>query len=58
MRICGERIIEEVKDYKLKNNVPVIAGGVFATFAPDLCIKHELIDIVCVGEGENIKRFV
>ena len=29
----GERIIEEVKDYKLKNNVPVIAGGVFATFA-------------------------
>ena len=49
----GIKIIEEVKDYKLKNNIPVIAGGVFSTFAPDLCIKHELIDLVCVGEGEN-----
>jgi len=49
----GVRIIEEIKDFKLKNNVPVIAGGVFATFAPDLCIKHDLVDLVCVGEGEN-----
>ena len=38
---------------KLKNKVPVIAGGVFATFAPDLCMKEELVDLVCVGEGEN-----
>ena len=47
------KVLSEIKDYKIKNNVPVIAGGVFPTFAPDLCIKEELVDIVCVGEGEN-----
>ena len=49
----GMKVLSEIKDYKIKNNVPVIAGGVFPTFAPDLCIKEELVDIVCVGEGEN-----
>ncbi len=49
----GMKVLNELKDYKKKNNVPVIAGGVFATFAPEICIKEELIDIVCVGEGEN-----
>ena len=49
----GVKIVNEIKEYKLKNKVPVIAGGVFATFAPDLCMKEELIDLVCVGEGEN-----
>ena len=29
----------------LKNNIPVIAGGVFPTFAPEICIKNDLIDI-------------
>ncbi len=47
------RVLLEIKDYKIKNKVPVIAGGVFATFAPDLCLKEDLVDIVCVGEGEN-----
>ncbi len=49
----GVRILNEVKDYKLKNNTPVVAGGVFPTFAPEIVCKEELIDIVCVGEGEN-----
>ena len=49
----GVKIVNEIKEYKLKNKVPVIAGGVFATFAPDLCMKEELVDLVCVGEGEN-----
>jgi len=26
---------------------------VFPTFAPDICIKNNLVDMVCVGEGEN-----
>ena len=26
---------------------------VFPTFAPDICIEDENIDLVCVGEGEN-----
>ena len=49
----GVEILKEVKDYKFKNNIPVICGGVFATFAPDIVSNEELIDIVCVGEGEN-----
>ena len=49
----GLKILEEIKEYKNKNNVPVIAGGVFPTFAPEICIKFDLVDLVCVGEGEN-----
>ena len=49
----GVRVLEEIKEYKINNNVPVVAGGVFPTFAPDICIKHYLVDLVCVGEGEN-----
>jgi len=49
----GIKVLNEIKDYKIKNNVPVVAGGVFATFAPEICIKEELVDLVCVGEGEN-----
>jgi len=49
----GMKILGELKDYKLKNKVPVIAGGVFPTFAPEICIKYDLVDLVCVGEGEN-----
>ena len=49
----GIKILDEVKEYKNKNNIPVVAGGVFPTFAPEICIKYDLIDLVCVGEGEN-----
>ena len=49
----GVRVLKELKDYKIKNKIPVIAGGVFSTFAPEICIKEELVDLVCVGEGEN-----
>jgi len=49
----GLKFLDEIKDYKIKNKVPVIAGGVFPTFAPEIVSKADLIDIVCVGEGEN-----
>ena len=49
----GIKSIEHIKEFITKNNTPVVAGGVFATFAPDLCIEHPLINMVCVGEGEN-----
>ena len=49
----GMLILNELKDYKVNNNIPVIAGGVFATFAPEICLKNKLVDLVCVGEGEN-----
>ena len=49
----GLQVLSEIKEFKRKNNIPVIAGGVFCTFAPELCIRSPLIDMVCVGEGEN-----
>ena len=49
----GVEILKEIKYYKDKFNTPVICGGVFATFAPEIVANEELIDIVCVGEGEN-----
>jgi anaerobic magnesium-protoporphyrin IX monomethyl ester cyclase len=49
----GLTILEELREYKNKTNIPTIVGGVFPTFAPDLCIKSDLVDLVCVGEGEN-----
>jgi len=49
----GMHILEEIKDYKTRNNIPVIAGGVFPTFAPDLALSYPLIDMVCIGEGEH-----
>ncbi len=49
----GMKILDEIKEYKSRNDIPVIAGGVFPTFAPDLTLDWPLIDMVCVGEGEN-----
>lgn len=49
----GIKLLEGVSDYLTENKVPVIAGGVFPTFAPWIAIRHSLVDMVCVGEGEN-----
>jgi anaerobic magnesium-protoporphyrin IX monomethyl ester cyclase len=41
---------------KIKEVFPdsfIIAGGVFATFSPEIVIKEASIDAVCVGEGEK-----
>src|ERR1700690_2475743 len=34
------------------SNVPVIAGGLHATFSPEDVLRHDGIDAVCLGEGE------
>ena len=49
----GLRMLEHIKDQISLNRIPVLAGGVFPTFAPEIVIKQPLIDMVCVGEGEN-----
>ena len=49
----GLQLIEEIETYIKRNKIPVIAGGVFPTFAPELTLRHRLIDMACVGEGEN-----
>ena len=30
-----------------------VFGGVFPTFAPELAMKYDEVDMCCVGEGEN-----
>ena len=49
----GLMLLHELEDYILSNQLPVIAGGVFPTFAPQLVIVDPLINLVCIGEGEN-----
>ena len=45
----GLKLINETRDFGIKN----VFGGVFPTFAPDLALGYENVDMVCVGEGEN-----
>lgn len=49
----GLHILKEIEPYRTAHRTPVIVGGVFPTFAPDLVLKSPLVDMVCVGEGEN-----
>lgn len=37
---------------KLKFNCPLIVGGVHPTICPEDVIKHDLVDMICVGEGD------
>ena len=36
-----------------RDKTPVLVGGVFPTFAPDLVIAQDLVNMVCIGEGEE-----
>jgi radical SAM superfamily enzyme YgiQ (UPF0313 family) len=40
---------------KIKANfdIPIIAGGIHPTSVPDLVINNDLIDFICVGEGDE-----
>lgn len=43
------QIIDQSRHIGIKN----LFGGVFPTFAPDLVMSYENVDMLCVGEGEN-----
>lgn len=45
----GIRLLETTRHMK----IPTIMGGVFPTFAPELCLSYDEVDMVCVGEGEQ-----
>ena len=49
----GLKMLKHIRNQISQNRIPVLAGGVFPTFAPDIVIKQPMIDMVCVGEGEN-----
>ncbi|SVE30207.1 uncharacterized protein METZ01_LOCUS483061, partial [marine metagenome] len=45
----GISLLKKIKD----REIPVIMGGVFPTFAPDLALSYPEVDMVCIGEGEH-----
>jgi len=34
-------------------NIPIIVGGVFATFAAEIVLSNKNVEMVCIGEGEE-----
>ena len=42
-------MLAALKDF----DVPVIVGGVFATFAPEIVLSNKNVNMVCIGEGED-----
>jgi len=38
---------------KAKMGTPIIFGGFHATMVPDVVIKNDCVDMVCIGEGEE-----
>ena len=42
-------LLDVVKEF----DIPLMAGGVFPTFAPEVVLRHEAVDMVCIGEGEG-----
>ena len=51
----GLRLLSHVRPTR---KVLTIAGGVFPTFASELVLRHEEVDIVCKGEGEDALRML
>ncbi|MDP6708536.1 MAG: radical SAM protein [Alphaproteobacteria bacterium] len=45
----GLRLLEAVRE----SGIPTVVGGPYATFAPEIVIRHPAVDMVCVGEGES-----
>ena len=43
-------LLKKIKHF----NIPVLLGGVFASFASDLAIKYDEIDMLCIGEVEEM----
>jgi len=45
----GLELVSKVKDKKIQT----VMGGIYPTFAPDEAINHDLVDSICIGEGEE-----
>ena len=47
------RTCEVIRETRQRINVPVIAGGLHATFSPEVVLESSGFDFVCLGEGEE-----
>jgi len=47
--ITGVKLLESVQ----YQGIPNLVGGCIATFAPEKVLEFEVVDMVCVGEGEK-----
>lgn len=45
----GISLLERIREHQCIK----LVGGVFPTFAPEVLLKNELVDIACIGEGEG-----
>ena len=43
-------LLKKIKSF----DIPVLLGGVFASFASDIAISYDEIDMICIGEAEEI----
>lgn len=43
-------MLRSIEDF----GIPVIAGGVFPTFAPEIVISEKAVTMICIGEGEEV----
>ena len=44
--------LETARSVKKKIDTPIIFGGIHATSVPEVVLKNDCVDMVCVGEGE------
>lgn len=47
---AAAQLLDALDDH---TRIPVVVGGVFATCAPELVLRHPRVDMVCIGEGEG-----
>ena len=50
--LLGMQLLESVRDLLISRNIKVAVGGVHAIYHPESLINNELIDFICIGEGE------
>lgn len=51
--LIGMRLLESARQTIVKNKIPVAIGGVHAILAPETILKYDLIDYICISEGET-----
>lgn len=51
-----QTILEIARFIKQHSSVPIIVGGTHVILSPEEVLRNQAIDIVCIGEGENVLK--